>query len=370
MSRRPSLKVTSTPKGHLVHVPATLSTIGVLERRYFKDPKDAEAFAAKLRTKYHSGLRGGVVSANTGHQAGEAEKLLKGTGVSLLEAARAFSDSWHRLTPLGATIAEAVKAYAEQLEAKSDPRTFKEAAADFIKEKEHVWSGKYLRGIQATYKGLSADFLDRKVAAITDADIDKAVRESCSTKTAIDTRTRHVKSLISGRGKDEKGKPPTLLTVAQCAAMLRACKNRDEVRAVALLLFAGIRPDASDGEISKLEWTAVREGKVFVPSAVSKTGDPRIIPIKPRLARLLKGHPKEGKVCPPNWQRRIQLIRKAAGLGSEHQDATRHTFGSHYLVAFGEDATKEAMGHAENSRTLFRHYRVAVPAEEGERYFR
>jgi integrase len=370
MPRRPSLEVTTTAKGYLVHVPASLAATGKMERRYFKDTKDAEALAGRLRTMYHKGIRGGVVGPVVAHQAQEAEKLLEGTGLSLLEAARAFSEAWRRLSPLGATIGEAVKAYAEQLEARDDPRTFREAALAFIEEKEHVWSPKYLRGIMASFKALPDDLLDRKVATVTDADIDRAVRLSCSTKTAIETRTRQVKSLLSGKGKDAKAKPPTLLTITQAAAMLRACKTAAERRAVALLLFAGIRPDASDGEISKLEWSAVRDGKVYVPATVSKTSDPRIIPIRPRLARLLKGHPKDGSVCPPNWKRRIGEIRKAAGLGAEHQDATRHTFASHYLVAFGEDAAKEAMGHAENSRTLFRHYRVAIPTEEGVKYFR
>jgi integrase len=372
MPRRPSL-VPSYDEGKglwIVHVPPSMSAAGKMERRYFKAEGEAEKLAAKLRAKYHKGDRGGVVGAVAAHQSTESEKLLKGTGLSLLEAVRAFSEAWHRLTPLGATIGEAVKAYAEQLEAKDDPRTFSEAALAFIEEKEHVWSPKYLRGILATYKALPDELLDRKVATVTDADIDRAVRLSCSTKTAIETRTRQVKSLLSGKGKDAKSKPPTLLTITQAAAMLRACKNAPERRAVALLLFAGIRPDATDGEISKLDWSAVREGKIFVSAEVSKTTDPRIIPIRPRLARLLSGHPEDGKVAPPNWKRRIGEIRKAAGLGPDHQDATRHTFASHHLVAFGEDATKDAMGHAEGSRTLFRHYRVAVPTEEGVKYFR
>jgi integrase len=370
MPRRPSLEVSETAKGFLVHVPASLAATGKLERRYFRDRKDADALAGRLRTQYHKGIRGGVVGPVAAHQAHEAEKVLAGTGLALLEAARGFADAWIRLSPLGATIGEAVKAYAEQLEARDDPRTFREAALAFIAAKEASWSPKYLRGILATFKALPGDLLDRKVATVTDADIDRAVRQSCSTKTAIETRTRQVKSLLSGKGKDPKTRPPTLLTISQAAAMLRACKNAAERRAVALLLFAGIRPDASDGEITKLDWSAIREGKIFVSAEVSKTQDPRIIPIRPRLARLLRGHPQDGRVAPPNWKRRIGEIRKAAGLGAEHQDATRHTFGSHHLVAFGEDATKESMGHAENSRTLFRHYRVAIPTEDGVRYFK
>ncbi len=104
MPRRPSLEVSDTAKGFLVHVPASLAATGKMERRYFKDRKDADALAGRLRTMYHKGIRGGVVGPVAAHQAEESEKLLKGTGLSLLEAVRAFSESWHRLTPLGATI--------------------------------------------------------------------------------------------------------------------------------------------------------------------------------------------------------------------------------------------------------------------------
>jgi hypothetical protein len=51
------------------------------------------------------------------------------------------------------------------------------------------------------------------------------------------------------------------------------------------------------------------------------------------------------------------------------QDGTRHAFASHHLVAFGEASTQAAMGHTEGSRTLFRHYRRAVPEEAGKKYF-
>lgn len=137
-----------------------------------------------------------------------------------------------------------------------------------------------------------------------------------------------------------------------------------------MLLFAGIRPDAQDGEISKLEWSAVKGGKIYVSPEVSKTDTERIIPIRPRLARLIKGHPKDGSVMPTGWAKRIQAIRRAAGMNDpKFQDATRHAFASHHLVGYGEASTQAAMGHTEGSRTLFKHYRAAVPEEAGKKYF-
>jgi integrase len=52
------------------------------------------------------------------------------------------------------------------------------------------------------------------------------------------------------------------------------------------------------------------------------------------------------------------------------QDVLRHTFASHYLAAFGEDAAKQALGHAAGSTTIFRHYRRAVTESQGKAFFR
>ena len=141
--------------------------------------------------------------------------------------------------------------------------------------------------------------------------------------------------------------------------------------AVALLLFAGIRPSAEDGEISRLQWEAVdsvEPGHIYVSAAVSKTNTDRHILITPRLGRLLRGHPKMGPVIPANWPRVYARLRKEARLGRE-QDLLRHTFASNFLVAYGDDRCKEAMGHTPGSTTLFRHYRRSVVAAAGEKYF-
>jgi integrase len=84
---------------------------------------------------------------------------------------------------------------------------------------------------------------------------------------------------------------------------------------------------------------------------------------------LLKGHPASGPVAPAGWRRSWQRIRKEAGIG-HMQDVLRHTFASHYLAAYGEDAAKQALGHAAGSTTLFRHYRRAVTELQGKAFFR
>lgn len=158
-------------------------------------------------------------------------------------------------------------------------------------------------------------------------------------------------------------------TPDQQEAVLAACKDAGERFAVALLLYAGIRPDAETGEISRLDWENVSKSEIYVPQDASKTGADRIIPIRPVLRRALKGHPKAGPVIPANWKRVWQRIRKDAGIG-HLQDVLRHTFASHHLAAFGDDSTKAVMGHTANSSTLFRHYRRAVTEAQGKVFFK
>lgn len=155
---------------------------------------------------------------------------------------------------------------------------------------------------------------------------------------------------------------------AECAAMLAACQSEAERMAVALLLWAGILPDAEGGEITRLDWADVGAKEIYIGQDVAKTGTDRHIPISRCLARLIKGHPKEGCVIPANWKRVYQRIRKAAGIVG--QDVTRHHFASHYLMAYGEDKAKAALGHTAGSSTLFRHYRRAVTEADGKAFFR
>lgn len=378
MPRRPSFAVKDTsklakPKGWLVHVPASLSAIGKLERRYFEKEKDANVFAAKLRTQYHKGIRGGVVSVITAHGASQAEEALRKAGldVSLIEAVRSYIDAREALSVSGLSVLDAAKSVAKKYENQNDRRTFAESAGSFITEKEMVWSKRYCRDIEQVMRALPSWFLETQLVEIDEPMVEKVTKEIASTPTVIATRMRQIKSLVSGKGRKGKSKPPTILTLKECAGMLRACNTIDERRAVALLLFAGIRPDSKDGEITKLEWSAFRDGKIYISPAVSKTDTERIIPIRPRLSRLIAGHPKKGGVLPTNWQRRVQAIRKEAGLvGFKYQDATRHCFASHHLTAYGESSTQAAMGHAEGSRTLFKHYISAVTEEQGIKYFR
>ena len=206
------------------------------------------------------------------------------------------------------------------------------------------------------------------VHEITEATIEAALfARNTKAKSTIKARTGIIKSVINGKGAQRKAKDIKIMSIAQVAKALRATRTPAERRAVALLLFAGIRPFVGSGEIMRLQWEAIEGDHIYVSPEVSKTGTDRHIPITPRLARLIRGHPATGPVVPSNYKRRIDRIRKDAGISGE-ADITRHTFASHFLSAYGEEATKNAMGHTQGSSTLFRHYRRSVTREQGLSY--
>jgi integrase len=324
-----------------------MSAEGKRERKFFPTKPKANAYAKKLRGDYDRGERGGIIDVSLSRMAAEAARILE---------------------PLGLTILEAAKTIAQQHAANPARETFGERFASFRKANEEGWSDRYKRDMDKVPRWVGERFMAMRVGSITPPIIAEAVKANgASTQKTVDIRARMVRAILTSKAKKGKAKIE-IMTTRQCASMLRACESAAERHAVALLLFAGIRPDSDDGEFSRLDWSAVGEREIYVSGEVSKTPADRHIPITPRLRRLLRGRPVEGTVRPANWQRRIQAIRKAAGIGGK-QDITRHTFASHFLAAYGEDATKSAMGHTPGSTTLFRHYRKAVTTGAGRKFF-
>ena len=356
MPRRPTLTPkrtkdkAGTNSAWNVFTPGSMTPDGKRRRTYFATEKEADKMAQKLRAKYAAGIRHATIDPILAKDAAAAAKLLEEYGVSLTDAARA---------------------YAKRIRAAGTTETFRERYDRFVAANEVEWSDRYRRDYEKLHTKLPPKFLKRMVAEITEDDIKEAAGFRATGATAIETRSRHIRAAIACKTKKPKKRDAKIFSADQVEALLKACKTEHETRAVALMLFAGVRPDSGHGELVKLLWEDVTAHHVTVRAEVSKTGTKRIIPIRPRLKRILAGHPKTGRVVPAQWKKTIQRIRKDAGIdGTIYQDSSRHTFASHYLVAYGEDKTKEAMGHSERSRTLFRNYREAVTEAQGKAYFK
>ena len=342
---------------------------GARERRFFKDPKDAEKFAATLRGQYAKGERGSIVDAGLARMAAEASKLVP-TGATILDCVKAMADMVEMLAPYGITPLDAARSVAAKNKAAGTTETFRERYDRFRQSNENDWSKRYSADFDKIPRWVGEALMDTPCAGINEGIIEDALRmNGAAAGTTVRVRQRYVMAALTAKPKPPRRGEIKILSPAQCAKMLRACRDRAEVRAVALLLFAGIRPDTPNGELGRLQWEDIDENHITIHPEVSKTGTDRHIPITPRLSRLLRGHPAEGTVVPANWHRRIQAIRKAAGV-VKGQDITRHTFASNFLAEYGEKATKDSMGHTAGSSTLFRHYKRAVKPDAAKKYFR
>lgn len=144
------------------------------------------------------------------------------------------------------------------------------------------------------------------------------------------------------------------LELSEIAAIFTAARNLNLlecVPAIALMLFAGIRPR----EVERLCWSDIdREEKVVSISPThSKTGGSRHVNILPVLEKFLslRSRFSDEKICPPNWQRKWKRIRYAAGWRAPEnpwqQDVLRHTFASYHLKFFKNLPQLQCeMGHA------------------------
>lgn len=163
------------------------------------------------------------------------------------------------------------------------------------------------------------------------------------------------------------------LGVEQAKRLMRNIPQRYR-SAVALAMFAGIRPEeiAGDGK-EKLTWAAVapEERLIRVPGEISKTGQTRIIEELPEAVwHWLTPQERSLPVCPVAWRSVLYAARDAIGLSVWPQDCLRHSFAT-YALALTAEPGRVAMwlGHNGNPTMLHRHYRGLATKAQAESFF-
>lgn len=332
----------------MVAIPKKMQTASSKGRRYFEKKSEALKYSALMRERYHTGERGGGIS----HELA----VMAVTGQAMLE-------------PFGISLMDAVKMTVEKLTVTMSPETLKDRHARALLEGEAHWSAVYARDMEKVQKWLGKDVMAMRCAQLTPETLRDALEAGgAKARSTLDHRMRYVMAVMNFKQRHRKTTSIAIMSVTQVRRFILAGVNTPERMVAAVLIFAGIRPDAEDGEISRLDWSAFSGSEIYMSDLITKTGTDRRIPICKRLARIIKGHPASGPVMPSNWRRAYKRMRKAAGIKME-QDITRHTFASNFLAAYGEHPTKQAMGHSANSSTLFRHYRRAVNEDVGKLFF-
>jgi integrase len=134
---------------------------------------------------------------------------------------------------------------------------------------------------------------------------------------------------------------------------------------LAIGAFAGLR----DAEIKRLDWNEIdlARGHIEVKASKAKSARRRIVQIQPNLGSWLAPYSTmTGRLVPVGARRKLDAIRKAAGLNHWPKNGLRHSFASYRLGAI-HDAPRVAaeLGHT-SPQMLYAVYRELVLPEEGE----
>ena len=158
--------------------------------------------------------------------------------------------------------------------------------------------------------------------------------------------------------KHKPHKIPCIVTAATAAALMRDVELIDDGRyalIVALMLFAGIRPD---GEMKRIaahvalapnpdpNVLVFEERRIFLGSAITKTKMPRWIPLPANLVEWLRVYPpvRENLAVKSFLAGPYPKLRKTHAIG---HDALRHSFCSYLGKSRGSAFAAQAAGHIE-----------------------
>ncbi len=167
-------------------------------------------------------------------------------------------------------------------------------------------------------------------------------------------------------------KPLSISQTQQILETAQKDKFRHCLPAVAILIFAGVRPS----EIKRMKCKDIdfAENSITVRSICSKTGGVRHVEICPALKSELEkcNLDPDGFICPPNWARQWKNIRDESGFkGSWTQDILRHTYASYHAKFFKDLPRLQInMGHRDTSLLRSRYVNMSgISIGDAKRFF-
>ncbi len=295
-------------------------------------------------------------------------------------------DAMALLRPHGRTLREAAAFMVKHLPVIKAELPIDEVVSELLKEKERDGaSRRYLISLRSTLFMFAGAFPAYKPSDFSVAAVDGYLR---SLKVAPITRnqTRRLLGVLfnfavarkyclsSPIGETSEAKEierrPGILTVSQAAKLL-ACAEPEILPAVALGMFAGLRPES---EILRLDWSNIdfESRLIDIAAERTKTAQNRFVKITGNLAEwLLPFRRASGAVAPKKtpYIEALQRARAAAGITTWPADCLRHTYASMHFAAFKNGGeTAQEMGHA-SLTMLFKHYRERVKPADALRFW-
>jgi integrase len=342
---------------------------GTGERFFFQTATEADTKADQLRIgRKNTGNEGATLSSRLRADALEAERLL---------------------TPVGASLLEAVSYYLAHAKPAGGHRNVIETVHEFLAAKRNA-------GRKASYLDIQKYVLEnvfagrfgpRLIHEITASEIDEWMNGKPWT---IRTRLNYFSDIRNLFGfAVRKGYRPTnpveqlekptvtetspgVLTVKQAQALLKVCAEGEAemLPAVAIGLFAGLRTE----ELDLLDWKHVdlRQRNIHVPPEIAKTREGRDVEIHPTLRAWLLPHAQaDGKLAPAkSYDWRLKTKALAAGITDWPKNALRHSFASYHFAAFKNAPLTSAMlGHHGSTQTFERRYKKRVSPADAVSYW-
>jgi integrase len=337
-------------------------------RKFFKTKAEAEAERLRQITTLERhgreaiGLPAGELSAIV-----QARKKLAKHGKTIEDAATFYLDYLERIRRCNMTVAELAK---EVVAAKH-----KDGRAPM-----------YVADLKKRLARFCADFGERQIAGITVEELDNWLRNlDCGPKSRANFRAnvgvmfsyaerrRVIDSNPVLRTAQPKlvDKPPEIFSVDELSALLNAAAKvaPEVVPMLAIGAFAGLR----EAEIKRLDWAEIdqRRGHIEIKSSKAKSARRRIVEMQSNLREWLRPYAgMMGAVVPVNARKKLDAIRKDAGLTRWPKNGLRHSFASYRLGAT-PDAPRVAseLGHT-SPHMLYSTYRELVLPEEAQRYWK
>ena len=372
MARITSLKPTQNDEGNWrLNVPASISASGKRQRLYFKTKKAAEIESERIKSMANLwGSSGRKIKASVAEDAARATDLLEGHDVSLTALAKRYVEDMEKLS-LSKAFAEVWTTFEGSREQKSD--THKCTLARIGGKLTASIGSKMICDIthEQLRDALNKDFGSPHTFNLALRSVSPAFNMAVKEGWVNENVCKRIDPIDTGRKK-----AVAVLTLNQCRKVISACKdyrgdkslhenlqvNCDAaLPAIAIMLFAGVRPV----ETTRLDWENVDldEGTILISNQKAKTDRSRFFDMPDTLKAWLEltpRHERIGSVCPPNWKRIIQAVRKKSGIGESGNDQLRKTFATMHLAHFKDvNLTRSIMGH-ESGDVIFTNYRGIV----------
>lgn len=171
--------------------------------------------------------------------------------------------------------------------------------------------------------------------------------------------------------KDLAKPPPAIMSVDQAVKLMTYLETYENGRLVpfyALCLFAGIRPDWDNGEISKIrpEHFDLPNRQLKLPGEITKTHKPRITVLQPNLVKWLRAYPLDQLPITFKGLETIHVrARRHHKLG---HDVLRHTYCS-MLVGKFRSVADTALQAGNSESVMWSNYLNLVPEAKAKKFW-